>query len=95
MATRIWVNSAINTRLQRILNLPRTHICLLLNYLGINATLYLKDELTHPTGSLKHRLGRSLFLYGLANGWITEGKPVIESSSDSTTVSEVYFEILR
>jgi cysteine synthase A len=25
--------------------------------------LYLKDESTHPTGSLKHRLARSLFLY--------------------------------
>ena len=27
--------------------------------------LYLKDESTHPTGSLKHRLARSLFLYAL------------------------------
>ena len=34
--------------------------------------LYLKDESTHPTGSLKHRLARSLFLYGLCNGWIVE-----------------------
>ena len=33
--------------------------------------LYLKDESVHPTGSLKHRLARSLFLYGLCNGWIT------------------------
>ena len=30
--------------------------------------LYLKDESTHPTGSLKHRLARSLFLYALCNG---------------------------
>jgi hypothetical protein len=29
--------------------------------------LYLKDESTHPSGSLKHRLARSLFLYGLCN----------------------------
>ena len=36
--------------------------------------LYLKDESTHPTGSLKHRLARSLFLYGLCNGWIDEGR---------------------
>ena len=28
--------------------------------------LYLKDESTHPTGLLKHRLARSLVLYGLA-----------------------------
>ncbi|WP_432102680.1 PLP-dependent cysteine synthase family protein [Streptomyces sp. bgisy091] len=53
--------------------------------------LYLKDESTHLTGSLKHRLARSLFLYGLCNGWIRRGKPVIEASSGSTAVSEAYF----
>ncbi|WP_086482070.1 PLP-dependent cysteine synthase family protein [Oceanospirillum sanctuarii] len=53
--------------------------------------LYLKDESTHPTGSLKHRLARSLFLYALCNGKITEGTPVIEASSGSTAVSEAYF----
>ncbi|MCW2523860.1 MAG: cysteine synthase [Frankiales bacterium] len=53
--------------------------------------LYLKDESTHPTGSLKHRLARSLFLYALANGWLKEGTPVIEASSGSTAVSEAYF----
>lgn len=53
--------------------------------------LYLKDESTHPTGSLKHRLARSLFLYGLCNGWIRPDKPVIEASSGSTAVSEAYF----
>ncbi|GAA3747758.1 PLP-dependent cysteine synthase family protein [Spinactinospora alkalitolerans] len=53
--------------------------------------LYLKDESVHPTGSLKHRLARSLFLYGLANGWITEGTTIVEASSGSTAVSEAYF----
>jgi cysteine synthase A len=53
--------------------------------------LYLKDESTHPTGSLKHRLARSLFLYGLCNGWIREGSTIVESSSGSTAVSEAYF----
>ncbi|SCK57606.1 PLP-dependent cysteine synthase family protein [Streptomyces sp. WMMB 322] len=53
--------------------------------------LYLKDESTHPTGSLKHRLARSLFLYGLCNGWIRAGRPVFEASSGSTAVSEAYF----
>lgn len=52
---------------------------------------YLKDESTHPTGSLKHRLARSLFLYALCNGWIKEGTTIIESSSGSTAVSEAYF----
>lgn len=53
--------------------------------------LYLKDESVHPTGSLKHRLARSLFLYALANGWIREGTTIVEASSGSTAVSEVYF----
>src|SRR3954454_17706340 len=53
--------------------------------------LYLKDEATHPTGSLKHRLARSRFLYGLCSGQITEGSTVVESSSGSTAVSEAYF----
>ena len=53
--------------------------------------IYFKDESTHPSGSLKHRLARSLFLYGLCNGWIREGTPIIEASSGSTAVSEAYF----
>jgi cysteine synthase A len=40
---------------------------------------------------LKHRLARSLFLYGLCNGWIQEGTPIVEASSGSTAVSEAYF----
>jgi cysteine synthase A len=53
--------------------------------------LYLKDESVHPTGSLKHRLARSLFLYGLCNGWITERTTIVDASSGSTAVSEAYF----
>jgi cysteine synthase A len=53
--------------------------------------LYLKDESTHPTGSLKHRLARSLFLYALCNGWVAEGSTIVEASSGSTAVSEAYF----
>ena len=53
--------------------------------------LYLKDESTHPTGSLKHRLARSLFLYALCNGWIRSDTPIVEASSGSTAVSEAYF----
>jgi len=56
-----------------------------------NIPLYLKDESSHPTGSLKHRLARSLFLYALCNGWIGPDTCVIESSSGSTAVSEAYF----
>jgi cysteine synthase A len=53
--------------------------------------LYLKDESVHPTGSLKHRLARSLILYGLVNGAIDRGTTLIEASSGSTAVSEAYF----
>ena len=73
-------NRSADTHLIRV-DLPR--------YPGI--TLYLKDESSHPTGSLKHRLARSLFLYALCNGWIGAGTCVIESSSGSTAVSEAYF----
>lgn len=53
--------------------------------------IYLKDESTHPTGSLKHRLARSLFLYALCNGRITKDTTIVEASSGSTAVSEAYF----
>ena len=56
-----------------------------------NIDFYLKDESTHPTGSLKHRLARSLFLYGLCNGYIHKDTTIIESSSGSTAISEAYF----
>jgi cysteine synthase len=53
--------------------------------------LYLKDESSHVTGSLKHRLARSLFLYALINGRLKEGGVVVEASSGSTAISEAYF----
>ena len=88
-----WINWAINVIEADYCRSADTHLLPLplpkLNGLGID--LYLKDESTHPTGSLKHRLGRSLFLYALCNAWLTEGKPVIEASSGSTAVSEAYF----
>ncbi|MDO8984443.1 PLP-dependent cysteine synthase family protein [Cypionkella sp.] len=54
-------------------------------------SIYFKDESTHPTGSLKHRLARSLFLYGICNGRIRPDTTLIEASSGSTAVSEAYF----
>lgn len=53
--------------------------------------VYLKDESTHPTGSLKHRLARSLVLYGICNGFIGPQTTLVEASSGSTAVSEAYF----
>jgi len=53
--------------------------------------VYLKDESSHPTGSLKHRLARSLFLYGICNGKIGPQTVLVEASSGSTAVSEAYY----
>ena len=53
--------------------------------------LYLKDESSHVTGSLKHRLARALYLYALTNGYLREGTLVVEASSGSTAISEAYF----
>nr|WP_246390396.1 PLP-dependent cysteine synthase family protein [Nocardioides soli] len=56
-----------------------------------SALIYLKDESTHPTGSLKHRLARSLFLYAICTGDIGPTTTVVEASSGSTAISEAYF----
>jgi len=53
--------------------------------------IYIKDETAHPTGSLKHRLARSLFLHAICNGDIRERTTVVEASSGSTAISEAYF----
>ena len=50
--------------------------------------LYLKDESVHPTGSLKHRLARSLFLYGLVQRLDrARAPPSSRRPSGSTAVS--------
>jgi len=51
----------------------------------------LKDESVHPTGSLKHRLARSLFLYALCSGRLRRGQRVVDASSGSTAISEAWF----
>ncbi|CDZ78994.1 Cysteine synthase [Legionella massiliensis] len=56
-----------------------------------NIDLYLKDETSHITGSLKHRLACSLYLYAICNGWINAETTIIEASSGNTAVAEAYF----
>lgn len=51
----------------------------------------IKDESAHPTGSLKHRLARSLLINALVNGRIGPETTVIEASSGSTAISEAHF----
>jgi cysteine synthase A len=90
-STRDWVCEAVRIIEADANRSADTHLLLFPLPVEWNIQLYLKDESTHPTGSLKHRLARSLFLYALCNGWIVEGTPIIEASSGSTAVSEAYF----
>ncbi len=88
----LWVKRSIDLVLAEMQRSSDTHLFqvpLPAALQGIQ--LYLKDESTHPTGSLKHRLARSLFLYALCNGDIDENTVVIEASSGSTAISEAYF----
>ena len=86
-----WIHWAIS-RIESDFNRSAdTHLIKLPNLLCTQIDLYLKDESIHPSGSLKHRLARSLFLYAICNGWIEEGMPIVEASSGSTAISEAYF----
>lgn len=87
---RSWVAESVRLIEAEVARSADTHlISVPISIAGVD--LYLKDESTHPTGSLKHRLARSLFLYALCNGWMEPGRPVIEASSGSSAVSEAYF----
>jgi cysteine synthase len=88
---RGWVDEAVAAIEADQCRTADTHLIRLIVPALAGVDIYLKDESTHPTGSLKHRLARSLFLYALCNGHIREGTPVIEASSGSTAVSEAYF----
>ncbi|MBA8931637.1 cysteine synthase A [Kutzneria viridogrisea] len=89
--TRTWVREAVRVIEADANRSADTHLLTFPLPTEWGIDLYLKDESTHPTGSLKHRLARSLFLYAICNGWVTAGTPVIEASSGSTAVSEAYF----
>ncbi len=86
-----WVHRAINLIESDFNRSADTHLIKVSVPSCPDIDLYLKDESTHPTGSLKHRLARSLFLYHLCNGVIGPNTTVIEASSGSTAVSEAYF----
>ncbi|MCP2277625.1 PLP-dependent cysteine synthase family protein [Nocardia amikacinitolerans] len=90
-APRDWVDNAVRLIDADAQRSADTHLLRYPLPVEWNIQLYLKDESTHITGSLKHRLARSLFLYAICNGWVTEGTTVVEASSGSTAVSEAYF----
>lgn len=88
---RAWVHHAIDCLEQESARSADTHLLKLdlTEFPGI--AFYLKDESSHPTGSLKHRLARSLYLYALCNGRLSQGQTVIDASSGSTAISEAWF----
>jgi cysteine synthase A len=88
---RTWIRFATERLAADYARSADTHLVRLEQRSSSYVAIYLKDESTHPSGSLKHRLARSLFLYGIANGRIREGRTVIEASSGSTAISEAYF----
>lgn len=88
---REWIAAAVDKLVREQRRSADTHLVAVPLAGAPGIELYLKDESSHPTGSLKHRLARSLFLYALCNGWIGPETTIVESSSGSTAVSEAYF----
>jgi cysteine synthase A len=90
-ADRTWVHASIAALRGEAARSADTHLLhvRLPAFPGID--FYFKDEASHPTGSLKHRLARSLFLYALCNGRLREGQAVVDASSGSTAISEAWF----
>ena len=90
-ASRSWVRSAIGALRREAARSADTHLLhqRFPAFPGID--FYFKDEAAHPSGSLKHRLARSLYLYALCNGRLGEGQRVVDASSGSTAISEAWF----
>lgn len=92
MNHRAWTREALRRIAADVQRSADTHLIRLpLPPAWGDIALYLKDESSHPSGSLKHRLARSLFLHALVNGWLHEGCTVVEASSGSTAISEACF----
>ena len=88
---RGWAKEAVRIIDADFCRSADTHLIRLSLKNASGIVLHLKDESTHPTGSLKHRLARSLILYATCNGWIGPHTTLIEATSGSTAVSEAYF----
>ena len=88
---RAWVHASIARLRREAARSADTHLLhvALPAFPGID--FYFKDEASHPSGSLKHRLARSLFLYALCNGRLRQGQRVVDASSGSTAISEAWF----
>jgi cysteine synthase len=88
---RQWTINAMNVLRADFQRSADTHLVAQALPAFPNVRFLWKDESSHPSGSLKHRLARSLFLHAIVSGWISEGTLVVEASSGSTAVSEAFF----
>jgi len=88
---RGWVRGALDKLAREAARSADTHLLELEPHGFEGIRIYFKDEAAHPTGSLKHRLARSLYLYALCNGRLREGQAVVDASSGSTAISEAWF----
>ena len=91
VAERAWIRGAVGQLHREANRSADTHLLRLDLPAFPGIPFYFKDEAAHPTGSLKHRLARSLFLYALCNGRLHEGQAVVDASSGSTAISEAWF----
>jgi cysteine synthase A len=89
--TRQWLHAALARLEQEAARSADTPLLRLDLEAFPGIPFYFKDEASHTTGSLKHRLARSLFLYALCNGRLSEGQGAIDASSGSTAISEAWF----
>ena len=90
-ATRGWVNAALAQLRREAARSADTHLLRVDFPAFPGIAFYFKDESAHPSGSLKHRLARSLYLYALCNGRLRPGQAVVDASSGSTAISEAWF----
>ncbi len=88
---REWLRKSLLTLQREAARSADTHLLRLDFPAFPGIDFYFKDEAAHPSGSLKHRLARSLFLYALCNGRLREGQEVVDASSGSTAISEAWF----
>ncbi|MEO6076556.1 MAG: pyridoxal-phosphate dependent enzyme, partial [Dokdonella sp.] len=90
-AERAWVHHALAQLRREAARSADTHLLRIDLPAFPDIGFYFKDESAHPSGSLKHRLARSLYLYALCNGRLRPGQAVVDASSGSTAISEAWF----
>jgi cysteine synthase A len=91
LRSREWTRTAIRALESEAARSADTHLLRLSLPAFPGIDFYFKDEAAHPSGSLKHRLARSLYLYALCNGRLDEGQAAVDASSGSTAISEACF----